>query len=134
MGIFSETLVIHHGRDTATVNGVANVKIKHSDKSNGGVQNGIDHTKYTGSDSYNESALFESHSVERKFSLGTNESQFNGNIDFKVEHKQPVHKKGYTGDFISCFVRSEIKWVFLKDVKVIQGSNRITKAQHSKEP
>ena len=134
MGIFSETLVIHHGTNKKKVSQQGTVKLKHSDSSNGGIQNGMDHKKYAASDSYNESSSYESHTVEKKFSLDSHESQFHGNIDLKIETKQPVHKEGYSGDFITCFVRSEIKWVFLKDVKVIKGSNMITKALCREEP
>ena len=134
MAVFSETLVIHHGKNKETVNVQEKVKFKNSDLSHCGIQNGTDYKKYAVSDSYNESTSYKSHSVEKKISLGSPRSSFNGHIDVHVETKQPIHKKGYSGDFITCFVRSEIKWVFLKDVKVIQGSNRITKAVHREAP
>ena len=122
MGIFSETLVIHHGKDRGKVKPEKKVKIRHSSMPDHGMQNGhVDRTS-DNSDLYNESSFYEEHTVQKKFSLGSKLSQLNGNIDFKVETKQPLHKKGYSGDFISCFVRSEIKWVFLKNLKVMKGS------------
>ena len=114
MGIFSETLVIHHGKDKAKVSPEKNIKIRHSSQPSSGVQNGLDN-------SYHESSSYEEqHTVQKKISFG---SQLNGKIDLRVETEHPLHKKGYNGDFISCFVRSEIKWVFLKDIKVMQVFN-----------
>ena len=111
MGIFSETIVIHHDRNKKWTGNRDNGDLEpHFELANGFHQS---------KNLLNKSTSFESHTVEKKFSLNSPRSLFNGHVHFKDEFQQPVHKKGYSGDFTTCFVRSEIKWVFLKDVKVI---------------
>ena len=92
--MFSETITINHGQ-MIMVNG-------HE------AHNGRRELRSESCESYSGSesgSLYKSHVVEKKYSverLGHQE---------RAESQESVQE-------VSCFVRSEIKWVFLKSVKV----------------
>ena len=93
--MFSETIFINHGR--------------HEMISGHEAHNGHRELRSESCESYSGSesgAVYKSHMLEKKYSLERLQQQTH-----RAESLESVQE-------VSCFVRSEIKWVFLKSVKV----------------
>ena len=89
--MFSETIFINHGRkESICVTGLPTQDVRESRSESC--------ESYSGPES---GSVYKSHVVQRNYSV---ERQHQGSPESVQE--------------VSCFVRSEIKWVFLKNVKV----------------
>ena len=95
--MFSETIFINHGHhEMISVNG-------HE------AQNGHRELRSESCESFSgseSSSMYKSHMLEKKYSVERLQQQ-----GHRAESQESVQE-------VSCFVRSEIKWVFLKSVKV----------------
>ena len=89
--MFSETIFINHGSHEM-------VRVNGHEAQNGHRERSTECESYSGSES---GSVYRSHMVtEKKYS-----------VERQSERRESVQE-------VSCFVRSEIKWVFLKSVKV----------------
>ena len=110
--MFSETILINHGASVVQ-NGFHNGEV-HEERS----ETSASASCYDGRQK--SGAFYQSHVVEKMYSLvgngvtnGTHHSDLVGEVNGDVgEEGEDIVEE------VSCFVRSEIKWVFLKNVKV----------------
>ena len=99
--MFSETIFINHGRHEM-------ISVSGHEAHNGHRELRSESCEsYSGSES---GSVCRSHMLEKKYSVERLQQQIHGPPG-RTESLESVQE-------VSCFVRSEIKWVFLKSVKV----------------
>ena len=126
--MFSETILINHGASVVQ-NGFHNGEVVEQRN-----ETSASAACFTGGKQHS-GAFYRSHVVEKMYSVVGNGVTTNGALSDldEVNGDAGEEVELETVEEVSCFVRSEIKWVFLKNVKVeVYGTSPIMTLQNFK--